>query len=111
MAKNVIFLVHGIGVHAEGWSSADDGPVKALSKIAEYYPGFSEQEPLSGAIEFVEIRYDDIFDGIRTQWAQLAESLNGGSLPIATPAILQQITGIIAQAGGNSAIATHVLDV
>ena len=64
MAKNVVFLIHGIGTHPEGWSQADDGPVKALSKAAEYYSDFSEQEPISGAIEFVEIRYDDIFDGV-----------------------------------------------
>lgn len=111
MAKNVVFLIHGVGVHPEGWSQAEDGPVVALSKAAEYYPGFSAQEPLSGAIEFVEIRYDDIFDAIRTRWARLAESLNAGSLPVATPEILGKITGAIAQAGGDSPIATHVLDV
>lgn len=111
MAKNVIFLVHGIGVHPEGWSKADDGPIRALSDAAEYYPGFSEQEPLSAAVEFVEIRYDDIFDDIRTRWAELANNLNGAGLPMATPPILDSITGALAQADGDSVIATHVLDV
>jgi len=111
MAKNVIFLVHGVGVHPAGWSNADDGPIKALSDAAEYYPGFSEQDPLSAAVEFVEIRYDDIFDDIRTRWAELAQSLNGKGLGIATPPILDSITEVLAQADGDSVIATHVLDV
>lgn len=109
--KNVVFLIHGIGAHPEGWSEAEDGPIAAITKAAEYYPGFNANEPLTGAIEFVEIRYDDIFDNIRHQWAKLADGLSAGALPNATPNILHSITGVISHGGGDSFVATHVLDV
>lgn len=36
MAKNVVFLIHGAGVHAGGWNRAEVGPVVALGKTAEH---------------------------------------------------------------------------
>jgi hypothetical protein len=111
MAKSIVFLVHGIGIHEEGWVQDQAGPVQALTKAAEHYSGFGPNEPLTDAVEFVEIRYDDIFDGIRQRWAALAEGLGASSLPGRTPELLQQVGSAIVQGGGGSVVATHVLDV
>lgn len=93
MAKNIVFMIHGVGAHQEGWAFADDGPVAALVKAASYYPGFSEQDPLTNSVEFVEIRYDDIFDRILSNWQTLAGGLT--NLPGATPEAVAKVRDAI----------------
>lgn len=88
--KDIIFLVHGVGRHGEGWAFGEGGPVAALTETANHYDGFSEQDPLTNAIEFVEIRYDDIFDAILKRWAELALSLT--NLPEATPQAISLVS-------------------
>ena len=94
MAKNTIFMVHGVGAHQEGWAFADDGPVAAMVKAANYYPGFSEEDTLTNSIEFVEIRYDDIFDRILSNWQALAGGLT--DMPGATPEAVTKVRDAIA---------------
>lgn len=110
MAKNVVFLVHGMGRHGAGWIAADGGPAATLSKVAEQYPAFPASNPLTNAIDFIEIRYDDIFDKILGQWAQLSQSL--ANLPEATPSAIR---GVSAKLAGidkpDNWFATHALDV
>jgi hypothetical protein len=75
MSKPVLFLVHGIGRHKKDWSSAPDGPVAALEAAMRNYDCFGSGDKLSKYFEVVEIRYDDVFDNVLTQWSSLAQSL------------------------------------
>jgi hypothetical protein len=110
MPKNVIFLVHGMGKHPEGWSGAKDGPVAALVEAAKAYPGFSDADPLSNSVEFVEIAYDDLFDRIVTQWQTLAADLRAVSA--FAPAQLAALTDAIAGLDpAQNWYASHALDV
>lgn len=70
---NIVFLVHGIGRHAKGWS---DDPVAALDQALRLYPQcFPAGKKLGDYLEIVEIRYDDIFDLVLQRWDELAQSL------------------------------------
>jgi hypothetical protein len=110
MPKNVIFLVHGMGKHPEGWSGAKDGPVAALVEAANAYPGFSDADPLTNSVEFVEIAYDDLFDRIVTQWQTLAADL--GAVSAFAPAQLAALTDAIAGLDpAQNWYASHALDV
>jgi hypothetical protein len=80
MAKNVLFFVHGIGVHKIGWINEPDGPVAALNAAMDLYPACFAGKELSDYLDLVEIRYDDIFDTVLKTWQNLGNSLpaNGG---------------------------------
>lgn len=80
MTKHVCFLVHGIGQHGDGWSATPGGPVAALAEVAAAYPGYGER-PLADTVEFVEVRYDDLFDLVLERWQTLAGEFDG--LPLA----------------------------
>jgi len=110
VAKNTIFMVHGVGAHQEGWAFADDGPVAALVKAANYYPGFSEQDTLTNSVEFVEIRYDHIFDRILSNWQALAGGLT--DLPGATPEAVTKVRDAITNYGdpSSSFFTSHGMD-
>lgn len=71
MSKNVIFFVHGVGRHADGWSRAEGGPIHALIKASKQYDCFNGLN-LEDLVDMVEIRYDDIFDQHLDQWDDLA---------------------------------------
>lgn len=76
MAKNVVFLVHGIGQHPAGWSNGPDGPATALSAARGHYPScLPGDRPLSDQLELVEIRYDDVFDRVLDTWLELGQSI------------------------------------
>lgn len=79
--KHVVFLVHGIGRHAQGplgtgsrtaWA---DEVVAALESAAASYPKFK-----SSQWKLVPVLYDDVFFTHVKKWAELADSLQ------ATPA-------------------------
>jgi len=74
MTKNVIFFVHGVGRHADGWARAPGGPIHALKQAANQYACFQGLD-LEDLLDMVEIRYDDIFDAHLKQWAELADEL------------------------------------
>lgn len=110
MPRNVIFLVHGMGRHPEGWAGAEDGPVAALVEAANAYPGFTDDDPLGNAVEFVEIAYDDLFDRVVAQWQSLATDL--GQVAAFGPAELQAVTEAIAGLDpADSWFASHAMDV
>jgi len=88
MAKNVVFLVHGVGRHSENWAYTEDGPIPALETAARNYSYFREKK-LSDLVEFVPIHIDDIFDRILKQWNDLSVGLTGaGGAPDALKAVL-----------------------
>lgn len=76
MAKKIVFLVHGIGRHAAGWINGVDGPATALTAAARSYQAcFPNDSSLADSIEFVEIRYDDVFDLVLDTWQDLGRAL------------------------------------
>jgi hypothetical protein len=89
MAKTTVFLVHGVGTDSKGWSTRKDGPVTTLTTASKQYDCFKDRA-LSDQINFVEILYDDIFDGVLKGWSDLATQLEadagglltGGSLKV-----------------------------
>lgn len=74
MARNIVFLIHGVGQHSLNWSDIAGGPANALRAAAKNYSYFAKQ-PLDEAVEFVPIRYDDIFDRILSGWAESGRKL------------------------------------
>lgn len=74
MARNIVFLIHGVGQHTTDWTDIVGGPANALRAAAKNYSYFNTH-PLDEAVEFVPIRYDDIFDRILTGWAESARKL------------------------------------
>lgn len=101
--KNVLFFVHGIGKHDQGWShNEENGPVNALVKASEYYSDrFPSNDnlnnPITNSLKFVEIRYDDIFEKIRSNWNNLANDLLSNNFPSATPSGVSSIADSISQ--------------
>jgi hypothetical protein len=70
---NVLFLLHGVGQHADGWTG---DPVGALENAMGLYPEcFPAGTTLNDRVKVVEIRYDDIFDIVLERWAELGNSL------------------------------------
>ena len=68
-----MFLVHGVGRHAAGWSGE---PAGALETAMRLYPNcFPAGSRLEDYVKVVEIRYDDLFDTVLDRWRQLAEAL------------------------------------
>lgn len=110
MAKNVFFLVHGVGHHPEGWAAADDGPINTLTTVANNYSGFSGESPLGNSVEFVEIRYDDIFDRILERWAELANGL--ADLPNVAPDQIRAVRNQLSEVNApDNWFASEAMDV
>lgn len=74
MARNIVFLIHGVGQHSPDWTDVAGGPAHALRAAAKNYAYFSTRA-LDEAVEFVPIRYDDIFDRILSGWAESGRKL------------------------------------
>jgi len=96
--KNVIFFVHGVGRHADGWSRIEGGPVHALIEASKQYDCFNGLE-LDDLVDLVEIRYDDIFDQHLNQWANLASSLKTSP---ATSATFNKVNGLLADLNSDT---------
>ena len=78
MAKQLLFLIHGIGVHETDWAEEVDGPIKTLQKVSRQYASF-QSKALEERVEFVPIHYDEIFQEIVSQYqkdATQAEQLD-----------------------------------
>ncbi len=69
MPKQLLFLIHGIGVHETDWAEEVDGPVKTLRQVSRQYPYF-QSKPLEARVEFVPIHYDEIFQEIASKCQQ-----------------------------------------
>lgn len=71
--KHLVFLIHGIGLHKEGWSKPYQ---KKLVELADRYSGF-EDGSLKEHVDFAEITYDKIFDEQIQNWENNFDSLIG----------------------------------
>ncbi len=91
---NVLFLVHGIGEHRGGWSQL---PKKVLRDAARSYDCFPDaSDPLENEIEFIEIRYDDIFDTILNRFQGLTNQFKSVD-PTLQPAVLTNILDVMSK--------------
>jgi hypothetical protein len=71
MADQIVFLVHGMGHHAEGWHQPW---VKALAHAYNRYPAM-QSRAFETRFEFVPVSYDPIFRGIVEGWQSNAQAL------------------------------------
>lgn len=119
-SKNLVVLVHGIGKHDAGWASGgESSPVEVLKAASKNYDTiFPDDNPITNSVEFVEVRYDDIFEEVRSQWSQLASDLADAGFDGASPtsvAKLQEflpdeITKLAQFTASDKWAATHGLD-
>src|SRR5687768_10761350 len=77
MEKHVVFLIHGIGLHVEGWGEELNGPVQTLKTVAKRYSYFKEYEGdrLNDNVEFVSVQYDTVFKDTIQRWKTDAKSV------------------------------------
>ncbi|MEM7231094.1 MAG: hypothetical protein AAF517_02900 [Planctomycetota bacterium] len=75
MSRKYLFMVHGIGMHANDWDAKWRTAVLAALKRYAPYSGMSDEE-LDQEIEFVPIGYDSIFEELRNEWGDAAGMLN-----------------------------------
>lgn len=80
MAKNIVFVLHGIGEYDADWLQADSTAAAQLRKDAKNYD-FFKGKSLDTFVEFVPVLYDDVFKRILGHWRDLGESLSG-AVPI-----------------------------
>lgn len=74
--KNLLFFIHGIGRHPEGWIDEPDGPVATLDQALARYPEcFPAGSKLRDFVDVVEVRYDDIFDDQIKRWSDQVKDL------------------------------------
>ncbi|MCK5245123.1 MAG: hypothetical protein KAJ90_07620 [Desulfobacterales bacterium] len=108
MPKHTCFLIHGMGSHGEGWS---EKAVTALGEAAVHHNIIDSAEEINEKVEFVEIRYNEIFDGIVKNWNTLASSLS--DMPGTIQPEVGKLTTWIAENTGDDAgfATTHALDV
>ncbi len=72
MADHTVFLIHGMGEHAERtWANP---VIEKFTAMSSKYQSFKDK-PLSERVEFVPISYDDIIVGALQQWKQNSERL------------------------------------
>ncbi len=118
--KNVVVLVHGIGKHDAGWTTqGDESPVETLKTASKKYESiFVDDNPITKSVKFLEVRYDDIFETVRSQWHELATNLEKAGFDGASAASIQKLKEFIPSAIGDLAdvtdedkwVATHALD-
>jgi hypothetical protein len=112
--KHQLFLLHGMGKQAEGWSAGMETAIRAAFKNI----------PAVGTLrfddffEFVPLRYDHHFDDLRKQWAKMGKELTKFLGPLATEGELDATSKFIvklAKAANafekDDFIRTHLLDV
>jgi len=83
MAKNIVFVLHGIGEYQDGWMERESSAVPALRKAASDYP-FFEGKSLDSYVDFVPVLYDDVYERILKHWSDLGEGLKN-SIPVMPP--------------------------
>ena len=107
MPKHTCFLIHGMGSHGKGWSKK---AVTALGEAAAHHNIIDSAEKINEAVEFVEIRYNEIFDGIVKNWNTLASSLS--DMPGTIQPEVGKVTAWIGEYTGDDAgfATTHALD-
>jgi hypothetical protein len=109
MSKHVIFLVHGMGDFAKGWSTDTQSHIKALYSAYDIASSF----PFDNFFRFEEITYNSRFDSLRKQWrtdsAAVIEKLTEGGLQKSAAGDLAKLGAVPGKE--EEFLSTHVLDV
>src|SRR5258706_5255749 len=109
MAKQVIFVVHGMGDFKSGWC------VSIAKLIKDLYNGYAVAKllPFDEQFEVKPVTYNDFFDKLRAAWAAAASSVVdqmkfvGGN----TGSALTALNKLATTANKNDFLQTHLLDV
>lgn len=108
MSKQVVFMVHGMGVHPEGWSG------NAWDLLKRTYEDLDQSHlwPWDESFERVEIRYDNVFEDIRQRWKEdsgkVLDELGQGGLQSSA---VTKIAETAERLGEDDFVTTHILDV
>jgi hypothetical protein len=62
--QHIVFVVHGMGVHGEGWTAEW---VREFGGLYDRYEGLSS-EPIAARLALVPIGYDGILAGLVEKW-------------------------------------------
>lgn len=106
--KHIVFLVHGMGKHAGGWSN------EAQSLLRDNFSRYDavNWKPFNERFEFCEVSYDDEFEALRDLWKSQQQGL--GTVLQAqgiTGTLVNQLNELAGVTEKDSFINTHVLDV
>lgn len=108
MAKNIVFVLHGIGQYTDGWMRLESCAVPMLKTVSKDY-SFFESKSLDTFTEFTPILYDDVFERILAHWAELAKGLRGAN-PL-MPSFADQTIGFMEKAGDDQWTLKNGVDV
>jgi hypothetical protein len=108
VAKDIVFVVHGIGQYATGWIDEESCAVPVLREVAQQY-SFFEGRTLDSFVEFVPILYDDVFQRIMEHWKKLADGLTA-AVP-AMPGFMDRTLKLMSGATQADWAHTHGADV
>jgi hypothetical protein len=106
MAKQIIFLAHGMGSWPADWSKTFREQLKEHYNKYQY----SALYEFDKLFTFEELKYNDLFDKLRKQWAQGAQAVLDQMAGLPASAATN-IANLYAGAGGDEFVKTHVLDV
>lgn len=106
----VVFLVHGIGRHAEGWSA------RWVQALEGFYDSFGDsplgRKPFGERIEPVEITYDDVFVELLERWAEQGRQLSAAAAGLPDGgAPFARLGNLLGGLDGNGFANTHAADV
>lgn len=69
--QHIVFVVHGMGVHGDGWS---DDWVEEFGALYDRYDGLSS-EPIETRLQLTPIGYDGILTGLVKKWQTDASAI------------------------------------
>ncbi|HEY0974645.1 MAG TPA: hypothetical protein VGE57_09145 [Solimonas sp.] len=108
MRKQVLFVVHGIGEHAEGWS---DEFAELLAKQWDAIDTCTDIERSEGAFEVVPLSYDAVFEDIRRRWKEDREAVTAALGGLEAPdELIGPLLKVWESTEKNSFVNTHALD-
>ena len=108
MSKHLIFFIHGMGQHKDGWSDA------AWKTLKDAFISYSELNKyvFEDNFERVEIIYDEEFELYRKRWkddsSKLIDLITTGG---ASNHLVEQIANLGASFGKDTFFTTHLMDV
>ena len=108
MAKQQLFLVHGMGSYSKGWC------LDAKQTLLDSFSAYAVPRAMGLAAQFdiVEINYNELFDDIRELWRENAEAAAGAMTAVGlADAAAKRLVDLANGATGDDFWRTHVLDV
>ena len=110
MAKTILFLLHGMGRHEQGWAAGTIAQLNALP--AKYgYAAFESDGSFDDRVQCVPIDYDDVFARILKEWGSSTAAIREKAAQFGVD--LSTVLGWLDKADEleNNFFWTHVVDV